>query len=97
MTKYAEFLRRDQRLVLLRILAEMPAYRSNSSVLTGALHSFGHAASRDQIKTELHWLGEQGLVHVEDLDSILIVTLTERGSDVAAGRSRVPGVNQPGA
>ena len=97
MTKYAEFLRQDQRLVLLRILAEMPAYRSNSSVLAGALHGYGHSASRDQIKTELHWLGEQGLVQVEDLESILIVTLTERGADVAAGCARVPGVKLPGA
>lgn len=97
MTKYADFLRQDQRLVLLRILAELPGFRSNSSVLTGALRSYGHEASRDQIKTELHWLDEQGLVTVEDVDTILVVTLSERGSDVAAGRAKVPGVKQPGA
>lgn len=97
MSKYADFLREHQRLVILRILTEMPAYRSNSSVLSQALTNYGLDATRDQTKTQIHWLGEQGLVQFEDLDSILIITLTERGSDVAAGRAIVPGIKRPGA
>ncbi|HCB41845.1 MAG TPA: hypothetical protein DHW73_04180 [Pseudomonas sp.] len=97
MSKFADFLREHQRLVILRVLSEMPAYRSNSSVLAQALTSYGLEASRDQVKTEIHWLGEQGLLTVEDLDSVLIVQLTERGSDVAAGRAKVPGIKPPGA
>lgn len=93
---YADFLREDQRLVLLRILADLPAYRSNSYVLSSALHQLGHAASADQIKAELHWLAEQGLTRIEDHEGVLVVTLTERGADVAAGRARVPGVRVPG-
>ncbi|PKM31743.1 MAG: hypothetical protein CVV07_01120 [Gammaproteobacteria bacterium HGW-Gammaproteobacteria-11] len=97
MSQFANYLREDQRLVLLRILAELPGYRSNSSVLSDFLQRYGHNASRDQVKTEIHWLAEQGLVQIEDLQTVLIVTLTERGSDVAAGRSNVPGVKKPGA
>lgn len=97
MTKYADFLREDQRLVLLRTLSELPGYRSNSSVLNQMLNSYGHHMSRDATKTELVWLSEQGLVSMEDLDTVLIVRLTERGADVAAGRARVPGVKMPGA
>lgn len=96
MTQYSEFLREDQRLVLLRLLAEMPAYRSNSTVLMNAMHQWGHDMSRDQVKTELNWLAEQGLLTVEDLQAVLVVTLTERGADVAAGRARQPGIKRPG-
>ncbi|WP_373389002.1 ArsR family transcriptional regulator [Pseudomonas alcaligenes] len=93
--QFADYLRQDQRLVMLRILSELPQYRSNSSVLTSLLGEFGHHPSRDQVKAELTWLGEQGLVKVEDIGSVLVVTLTERGADVAAGRASVPGVSKP--
>lgn len=97
MSKYADFLREDQRLALLRLLAEMPSYRSNSSVLVSVMRTWGHDMSRDQVKTELTWLGEQGLLKVEDnLETVLVVALTERGADVSAGRVTQPGVKRPG-
>ena len=92
---FADYLRQDQRLVVLRILSELPQYRSNSSVMANLLGEFGHHPSRDQVKTELFWLGEQNLIKVEDIGSVLVVTLTERGADVAAGRASVPGVSKP--
>ncbi|MGX9692937.1 VpaChn25_0724 family phage protein [Achromobacter anxifer] len=94
---FSDFLRHDQRLVLLRLLAEMPSYRANSSVLAIALERYGHAMTRDQVKTELRWLEEQGLLSIEDLDTVLVATLRERGQDVATGRTTVPGVKRPGA
>lgn len=96
-TPFADYLRQDQRLVMLRILSELPQYRSNSSVIASLLGQFGHHPSRDQVRAELVWLGEQGLVAVDDIGSVLVVTLTERGEDVAAGRSSVPGVSKPRA
>ncbi|MEX7475404.1 ArsR family transcriptional regulator, partial [Acinetobacter baumannii] len=30
------------------------------------LDRFGHSFSRDQVKTELHWLADQGLVVLEN-------------------------------
>ncbi len=97
MTQYADYLRHDIRLVVLRLLVEMTAYRANSSVLTMALDSYGHALSRDQVKTELHWLAEQGALTIYDVGPVLVATLTERGQDIAAGRARVPGIKRPGA
>lgn len=99
MTKmdFSEFLRRDVRLVILRLLAEMPAYSANSSVLTMALERFGHAVSRDFVRSELTWLKEQGLVTIDDLETVLVARLTERGQDVAAARVMVPGVARPRA
>ncbi|WP_416739245.1 ArsR family transcriptional regulator [Pseudomonas sp. NFX71] len=97
MTHYADYLRQDIRLVILRLLIEMPGYRANSSVLNTALDNFGHTASRDQVKTELQWLTEQGAITLADIGPVLVATLTERGQDIAAGRARVPGIKRPGA
>lgn len=97
MSQYAEYLREDYRLVILRLLVEQTAYRANSSVLTMALDNYGHTLSRDQVKTELYWLAEQGTLTLNDIGPVLVATLTERGQEVATGRARVPGIKRPGA
>ncbi|MFJ7792926.1 ArsR family transcriptional regulator [Pseudomonas sp. NPDC096950] len=97
MSQYADFIRQDVRLVILRLLVEMTAYRANSSVLTMALDSYGHTLSRDQVKTEMHWLAEQGALTVAEVGPVLVATLNERGQDIAAGRARVHGIKRPGA
>ena len=95
---YADFLQADVRLVILRTLSELPALRGNSSVLCSILDlKYGHAVTRDKIKTELRWLEEQGLVQIDEAGAVLVATLRERGEDVARGRARVDGVNRPGA
>lgn len=94
---YSEFLRADLRLVMLRILSELPSYRGNSSIITDLLHQLGHAATRDQTKTELRWLAEQGLLTLQEAGSVLVATLAERGQDVAEGRSQVDGIKRPRA
>ncbi|MCK9987410.1 MAG: hypothetical protein AzoDbin1_03882 [Azoarcus sp.] len=94
---FSDYLRKDIRLVMLRTLAEMPSYRANSSVLTNMLDQFGHAVTRDQVKTELRWLAEQGTIDVNEVGSVLVATLTERGQAVATGRARIDGINRPSA
>ena len=46
---FASFLAEDRRLVILRVLTEMPAYRTNSFLLTTLLGKFGHEPSSDQV------------------------------------------------
>lgn len=94
---FSDYLRKDVRLVTLRILAEMPGFRANSSVIANVLHQFGHVATRDQVKTELRWLAEQGLIGLDEAGSVLVATLMERGQDVAEGRAVVDGVARPRA
>ena len=92
---YADIVAADRRLVVLRLLEQAPDYRGNAYLLQSALTTFGHTVGMDRLATELAWLEEQGLLAVETVGSVTIATLTQRGADVAAGRSVVPGVKRP--
>ncbi|OTS03021.1 hypothetical protein CAT24_07230 [Acinetobacter pittii] len=81
-------LKEEMRLVILRLLNELPSYRGNSSTLHSGLNHWGLSFSRDQVKTELYWLKEQGCVEVEmDNPAVVVVKLTERGQDVVESRT----------
>lgn len=92
---YQALLAEDQRLVILHILDDMPGHQANDSILQTILASYGHNLSRDHVSTQLHWLAEQALITVDDGTGINVVTITARGSDVAGGRARQPGVKRP--
>lgn len=97
MSKFADYIQEDMRLVILRILNDMPSYTANSSVLYGVLPRYGHNPSRDQVKSEIRWMEEMRLVEVEIVSDLLVAKISERGADVAMGRAVVPGVKKPGA
>ncbi len=93
---FEKFEQEDRRLVILRQLADDQDYTINTSILQKALGLWSHNVSRDQLHGEVAWLAEQGLVTYEELASVYVVKLTQRGLDVAQGSSRVPGVARPG-
>lgn len=90
-----QLLSEHQRISILMALAEAPGMGLNDSILRDVLDAYGLDASRDQVKTELAWLAEQGLVVTETVSTSLVASLTDRGLDVAQGRSIVPGVKRP--
>lgn len=93
---YQTTLAEDRRLSLLLVLLETPGYCTNAFLLQSAVLSiYGHSASVDQIKTDIAWLAEQGLVTARATGDVMLATLTTRGADVAAGRASVPGVKKP--
>lgn len=92
---YADVVSEDQRLVILQALEEDPAYSHNEHVLGRMLEAVGHRVSRDRLRTELAWLEEQGLLRVQDVSNTKVAKITGRGSDVARGATRVPGVARP--
>jgi Fe2+ or Zn2+ uptake regulation protein len=95
---FAEILREDQRLVILRLLHESNSYTLNSSVLTNAMAHLGHEITRDQVKTHLAWLKEQELIWLDEpVPGVMVARLSDRGQEVVIGRARVPGVKRPGA
>jgi hypothetical protein len=92
---FAEYQTADRRLVLLKALESAAQYRANAYLLRRFADSLGHVVSADRIEQDLAWLAEQGLVTVEKTLEVTVATLTARGQDVATGRARVPGVQQP--
>lgn len=93
---FSDLVAQNLRLVILQLLAEDSDYAHNDSVLKSVLGTVGHDVSTDQLKTQLAWLSEQGLVTTEAVAKFTVAKLTERGLDVAEGRAQVPGVDRPG-
>lgn len=92
---YADHFSKHVRIALLRILLSDQGWKSNSSLIHSFIDELGLSASRDQIKTEIAWLAEQGLVTYSDEDGMYVTHLTDRGAEVATGRIAVPGVQRP--
>ena len=95
MTSFTEHFAEDRRLVILRVLAKAPAFTANEYLVQSAIAAYGHAVSRDLVRTDLAWLAEQGLVTVERVHTTHVARMTARGDDVQAGRATVPGVKRP--
>lgn len=96
MKPWTDHLQEDRRLALLRILQQSEAYKANDSVLQYALEQLGHVVSRDRVIGDIAWLDEQGLVSDETVaQRVHVATLTQRGIDIALGRSVHPGVKRP--
>jgi repressor of nif and glnA expression len=96
-TDFAAHLSEDRRLVILRVLLESAAFTANEYILQSMVERFGHVASGDRIRTDLAWLQEQGLVRMEEVGTVQIAMLLQRGEDVALGRTITPGVKRPSA
>lgn len=85
----------DRRLVILRLLEGSSNYTANEYILQTVLAEMAHEISHDKLRGELAWLGEQSLLTLAVAGGVTIAKLTERGLDVAHGRTRVPGVKRP--
>jgi len=93
---YQTTITEDRRLSILLVLQHTPGYTANAYLLREAIDQiYGHAASLDQIRTDLAWLAEQQLVRTQEAASTTLATLAERGHDVALGRATQPGVKKP--
>lgn len=93
---FAQLQAEYRRAILLRFLAEDPDYAMDTDLLKAALKSVGHGVPLRQVNDDAAWLEERGLVSCEPLEDALLVTITRRGLDVAAGDEVVPGVKRPG-
>jgi hypothetical protein len=92
---YQEHIAEHLRITILRLLHDQNDYALNESLLMDLVVPFGFAPSRDNLRAQLAWLAEQGLVTISGLDHCQVATLTARGEDVANGRATVPGVKRP--
>lgn len=94
-TPMASIVRQEARLIILRTLADDLARSSNSSVLQTALETWGIAKSRDWVHAEIRWLDDIGAVRAEEMGSVLLVSLTQRGLDHVERRGAIDGIKRP--
>ena len=93
---FAELYEEHRRLIILRALENPKIGPScNDSILQSICLEFGCRSSRDQIKSAATWLEEQGFVKNKVQGGTYIVTITQRGTEVATGILTVPGVKRP--
>lgn len=95
MGEFADLRRRQRRLTILILLDACEGREASATLLHRALPSEGLASSVDAVNADLAWLDEQGLVSARDRDGVTFAKITARGSDVAADRAHVPGVERP--
>lgn len=99
MSEHAEKVRRhfdaNRRLALLRFLNEEPNGTLNTSILRDAMKDIGVPISRENLVLESEWLSERGLLTIESLRHLTLLTITGRGRDVVAGEITVDGVRHP--
>ncbi|EKE75199.1 hypothetical protein [Gallaecimonas xiamenensis] len=93
----AQLLQEHQRLVILRLLHEASGMDLNESILQDGLDAYGLDISRDNLRVQLAWLAEQGMLSLEPVGRSQVARLTVRGEDTARGRARVPGIKRPSA
>lgn len=91
-------LRPHARLAILRLLEDAPRYTSNVSMIATLLPDMGISMTRAQIEAEVEWLRVEGLAEVETpTDSLVVVSATVAGVEVAQGIGRHKGVQRPRA
>ena len=93
---FAQLQAEYRRAILLRFLSEDADYAMDTGLLKAALTSVGHGVPLRQVNEAAAWLEERGLAACEPLESALLVKITQRGLDVAAGDEIVPGIKRPG-
>jgi len=66
----------------------------NDDVLSRLLAQLGHRVASRDVKEQLFWLAEQGLIAAEDLGPYRVARILQDGRDVAEGRLTVDGVSR---
>lgn len=97
MAAFDQVLAEDRRLAMLRLLVEANG-EANESVLYTGLEMLGHRTelTRANVRADLKYLQERDLVVLDYFeDKVCIAKITERGVEVAEGRTRVEGVKKP--
>lgn len=85
-----------RKLAMLRILQKCPAYSGNAELLCDIVSEWGLSGPRIEIRNEISALSELGLVEIETTHDVMPVKLTQRGLEVAEGRTIAEGVLPPG-
>jgi hypothetical protein len=95
MSSMDEIIRAEARLIILKALADQTDERLNSELLRLSLEAFGISRERAWVHNELRWLREMGAIVLAEAGSVLIATLTERGTRHLDRKIAIEGVKRP--
>lgn len=95
MSDYAEIIRQDARLIILKALAGQVDERLHSGYLVEELLRFGIDRPREWIHGELDWLSEMGAVTLVKPGSVVVATLTEKGHRHLRRAIVIEGIKRP--
>ena len=93
--EFRERMREQNRLQVLRLLAEDPEDACNLFVLRDALEDMGRRVTVTGMAGMADWLAAEGLVRQVSRETPPVVRITPRGIRVVRGRTAVKGVAQP--
>ncbi|WP_446027511.1 VpaChn25_0724 family phage protein [Leisingera aquaemixtae] len=92
----AQILQRHRSLAILRFLSRSPEYRSNQDVLMDWLRHLAMTCTREELRTLASFLEEGGLLRLENVEGFQVMTLMEKGLEVAEGRDFSEAIKRPG-
>ena len=98
MTTFAGRIAATLRLVVLQVLAAAAKEGVpdlNDAILRSAASDFGPTPDIGQMEQAVDWLASKELVAVRRVGEFRVVSLTDLGGDVAAGRVVLEGVRRP--
>lgn len=82
----------DIRRSVLWMLAYDADYTLGADMLYAAFDLQRKSVTYDQLNNALMWLSEQALIKLDNVGAFAIATLTDRGLEIARGKSRAVGV-----
>jgi len=93
---FKDHLTEDLRLCLLRVLAEAPGAKANTSILQDVVNALGHHATREQVVQAVNYLEGLQAVATGQVGSVLVVTLRANGENhLKRLGAPLPGVKLP--
>lgn len=95
MTDFAQLVREEARLIILKALAEQPNERLSSSLLVEVLATYGINKERGWVHDELAWLADRDAVRLTEASTVKIAELTERGKRHVDRHWTIEGVKRP--
>ncbi|KAA0678088.1 ArsR family transcriptional regulator [Roseomonas genomospecies 6] len=71
----------DLRLCILRILAEAPGHRGNSSIIQSAVNQLGHHVTREQVVQQMDYLASLQAIDTEMVGPVKVAELRSIGEN----------------
>lgn len=90
----SDTMRRARRRVILEILASTPDGQSGELFIEPVLNSRRIRSDRDQVRTELAWLADQGLIAIEEVSGEMFGTILAGGRAIAEAKRVHPDIEK---